>query len=219
MPSVAQQVQEILEDDMFLLEALARDIVNYRGLARWIKAKAGLKAGEETIVSAVRRFKPRDSWDVRPARRVLSGAHVNTRSGVTALVLARGGVCDRIESLLEAGDARTRARVRTVQTGGRLVLVVEDRSLETIKEALGSGLVDVEVPDLAELEIVASEDAVGTPGVMGMLFSALGARDVSVRFAMSGYPEQLIFVDRGALLTAYEAVEGLIRSSRRAEEV
>lgn len=134
------------------------------------------------------------------------------------MVLARRGVCDRIGSLIEAVDARTRARVRIVQTGGRVVLVVEDRSLEAIKEALGSGLVDVEVSDLAELEIVASEEGVGTPGVMGMLFSALGARDVSVRFAMSGYPEQSVFVDRGALLTAYEAVEGLIRSSRRAEE-
>lgn len=214
MPSTAQQVHEILEDDMFLLEAMARDVVGYRKLARWIKSEKGIEAAEETIVSALRRFDPEEPWDLEPAEDVLAQATVNTHSAVTALVLERDLVCDRVEEIVAAVDIRHRERLRIVQAGPRIVVVVDNRNLDTVKDVLGDGLVDKQMPDVAELEIVAPEAGVETPGVMGMLFAALSVRGISVRFAMSGYPEQLIYVSEGDLLDAHQALDGLVESSR-----
>ncbi len=212
MPSVAKRVHAILEEDMFLLEALSRGIVKYRGLARWLVNERGIEANEETIVSALRRFDPDDPWDLKPAKEVLAGAHVNTRSGVTALVLDRELVCDRVEEIVSAVDIRHRERIRIVQAGDRITVVVDDRNLDDVQDVLKGGLVAETVPDLAELEVVAPADGVETPGVMGMLFAALSVRNVSVSFVMSGYPEQLVFVPKEDLFDAYEAVEGLIAS-------
>lgn len=212
MPSIARQVHDVLQADVFLLEALARGIVGYRNLARWLKTEKGIDAAEETIVSAIRRFDPERPWNISPAKALLEEAHVHIRTAVTAFVLSRSPLHEQGDALVSALNSEESTRARILQAAGRTTLIVDDRRVDQTRRWLSPDLIEDEFEDVAEVELVAPLRGVQTPGVLGLVFTALSVRGVNVRFAVSGYPDQLIVVSEEDVLEAHDALNGLISS-------
>lgn len=206
-----------MDRDMFLAEALSREIVNYRALARWLRREHGLTGAVETIVSALRRYKSRGGWDLRSAREVLADAHVNTRSGTCTLVLPQAPGMEDLYRLVSQDAAEGVGRIRVIQTENLVTVIVGQRDLDGILQALGEGLPEEITTDLSELEIITPASAAGMPGVQALIAGALAARGVPVSFSVGGHREQLILVAREDALPAFEAIEDLIQASRRHE--
>ncbi|HLE46754.1 MAG TPA: hypothetical protein VI818_00540, partial [Candidatus Thermoplasmatota archaeon] len=62
--ALPKQVQQVFERDGVVNEAVARGIVNYRALARWIMEVTGVEASEDAVLSAIRRIRGHQS--IRP---------------------------------------------------------------------------------------------------------------------------------------------------------
>lgn len=87
---VSHMVEEHLEKDVVMAQALHRDILNHAAAARWLEANEIPGAHERTIVSALRRWEPTQRWQQNSGDfEALRGTDVSVTAGCAVFDVTR----------------------------------------------------------------------------------------------------------------------------------
>ncbi|MBI2077995.1 MAG: hypothetical protein HYT80_06455 [Euryarchaeota archaeon] len=211
-----KQVQQIFERDGVVNEAVARGIVNYRALARWIMEGTGVVASEDAVLSAIRRI--RGSQSVRPfraAHKVVAESHLNVRSSLCQLTAPRTkGIQERLAAIFREIDFERGEILYYTQGESGIKILVDESNLRTVQAHLGTHILQV-TKHLAAVSIVQPREGLQTPGILALLTNALALQNINVVDAVFGLPEYLFFVKQEDTLRAYQALEALISVSRQ----
>lgn len=209
--SITQRVRELIREDAYLREALARDIASDSKLARWLQANRGLDEKEASIKTAVGRYRRElASEDVGSVGSLLVEGIVNLKEDIALLTLPRNQrACQRLVDLHTEVDIERGKRFAMVPGKDNISVLIEADHADDAKEILGPKLVDDTVDDLVELTIIPPEDHIPAGGLLWVITSTLHARGIEARKAFSSYPEHYLLVHEDDRVEAHKVLSGL----------
>lgn len=216
MSTVAEMVDQRLSRDGVLREALRRDVVNLRALARWLIATYDWDASEEAVLSALRRR----TEDLGPdpladARRVYSQAHLNLRSQVALVILVKDPrVEGQLAEVVDAVDYGMGETLRVIRSQRAIKLITDETNLDPVLDLLAEDLVDEVLRGVAEIEAIHPPASLRTPGMLALLTEALAYQEINILELVTGVTEHLVVVAEDDAMTTYQAMDDLIERCR-----
>lgn len=214
--ALPKQVQQIFERDGVVNEAVARGIVNYRALARWIMDVTRVEASEDAVLSAIRRIRGHPS--IRPfrtAHKVVAESHLNVRSGLCQVTAPRTKhVQERLAGIFREIDFERGEILYYTQGEGGIKVLVDEANLKKVQTHLGGHILET-TKHLAAVSIVEPREGLQTPGILALLTNALALQNINIVDAVFGLPDYLFFVRQEDTLRAYQALETLIAVSKQ----
>lgn len=194
MASAAEQARTQLEGDFFLQEALARNIVNVRELARWLKDNRGIDGTVDAIAQGLYEFDHEDRPDaIGQALETLRRTDLSHRTGLAALVVETNGrTSQRLSRLIGRVDVGSKETLRFVPGEDTITFVIEAGQLDEATRIFGEdAIVDVD-SDLHELRLKTPQEDPSPPGLLDLALTALTIRGIETRFVTTGYREHFI---------------------------
>lgn len=212
MPSVAQEVKASLGQDGVIREALRREVINQRALARWLIDEHGWDTTEEAVLSAIRRYADALEGEVYDqAKTVLGQAHLNMRSQVGIVKMSKTqDVQEALPHLFELVDYTKGEALRVIQSERSIKVFVDEANIPAVLELLGERHVRETRRNVTEINLVLPMESKTTPGIAGLVLNTFGLHGINLLEIVTGIPEVLLFVHEEDALDAYEALDNLI---------
>lgn len=217
MGSVSEAVVRCIQEDVFLQEALARGIVGYRKMARWLQEHRDVEGSEATIAQAIQRNEPEEGTEAMAAAwRDLQRSRVDHRGGLASVTVAlTGEVVDSLSASMRAAEPERGSNFRLLQDGSSMTVVVDGASLSAVLEEVDERFVERTRTDLAELRIVPPvEDRPDgerrpEPAVESLVVAGLTVNGCPPIFTIAGPSGVSVFVDEADSRTAFDLLERL----------
>ena len=216
-PSISRVVQEAIDGDLSIQDALQRGYANVSAAARLIKPKVeqlvGSRVTLESVVSAVKRAKLAYKPVVAPIKSVIAESIVNVRTDVAKLSL------ERSRRVLEAARkmlANYQEEFLQVSESISAVTLIYDQKLhKKIKSFFyRSDILDEEL-DLAAVIIHSPPEIVKTPGCLIAFYNQVSRRHINIEDTVSCYTDTILVVRLEDVGRTFAALTDLIASARR----
>lgn len=209
--STSQMVANHLDEDIVLRESLARGVVNFRALARWLSRTYDWRVPEETLVTAIRRYLERGNPSLfATPRKLLARAHVNVRGGMCSIAPeGASAIYESFGQLVAIPDFARGERLHLI-TGERGVkLIFDERNLPRVVKALGERGSTEARRGLTEISVFLPPEARNTPGVLAYLANALTLHGINIEESADAVSQFMFFVRSGDAITAHQTLSGL----------
>ncbi len=212
--SVAWQVWRAIEEDVVARRALEKGIISLKNLAAYLIRKEGLAASADAVISAIRRYreeKPLEKTYERARQVVAKSESIKITTNITQLVL---------EKTSENQERLSRAFTLVAYEKGELLLIMEgEQSLKLLVNEKNAARIKEIFPSVRELNtriaqvnILLSEEAVRTPGIISLLSTELMMHGINLVELMSCVPEMLFFIKQEDVVRAYQVLHALCTS-------
>lgn len=208
--SIAARVRERVENDVILAGAVSRGIVNYRAAARWLVETRDWDVSEGAVISALRRLTPSMDETFDQARDVLEQSHVNTRAQMCSVRLP--GVEEirrRLPEFHEIVDAGQGEVLRVISSDQGFKVLLDEKNLEAVEEAIDPGLVQEVKRDLTELDVVIPPEARTTPGILALVCNKLALHGINIAETVDGVHQHILLVSSRDAIEAHRLLTRL----------
>lgn len=207
--SVADRVNEHLEADLVLHEALARGIVSLRKAARNLIAREGWDASEEAVVSALRRYSPTRAR-VPPVRDLLGEGRITTRSGISLYAVPwTPDTRRRLSRILAANDVPCAGVPRLIGGDNGTLVVADHEVAATVRDRLGQSIVGSST-GVTEIKLHLPNASTHAAAVLSIAFHVLSKQGVTILGVASRPPDHVLLVDPDDAIQAYGVLSELI---------
>jgi hypothetical protein len=208
----------VIDNDLSLQDALSRKYGNYTAIARMIKPKVekdlGRKVNIETLVTSVKRVKPR--LDVSSYSSgidaVLAGSIVNVRTDVAklsaektkrSLEAARNMMATYQEEFLQVSESNS-----------AITMVFDQKLLAGISKRFSDEEVLDEQSDLAAVIVHSPEEIVRTTGVVLSIYARIAENHVNIEDTVSCFTDTIIVIRMDEVARTFSTLTDLISESR-----
>ena len=211
MKTISKAVEEVINSDLRVLDAIRLGIVNNRRLALRIQPEvskaAEQKAGVSTIAVALQRIGVRIKAD--------SEARYSSILGKSRLQLMDDIIILYMRGKPQIMKPETKPPAFYVKVQGidTTTVFVDEASVDLLEYKKGELLKSIS--DLSAIIITSPVEIVETPGVIAQLMMALGGASINVVEVTSSYDNTFLIVSKKDSLEAIEIVRSLIRRSKR----
>ncbi len=215
--SISKLVQNLIDSDLSLQDALQRDYGNYSAIARILKPRVeeilGRGVNLESLITSVKRAKSQ----YKPLRgkmaKVIAGTVINIRTDVAKVSL------EKTKRNLE------RIRKTLVDFPEEFFQVIEGMSATTLvfdQKLLGeicSMFRDKDVLDkkenLATIILRSPDEIIRTPGCVLAFYSTVSRRHINIEETMSCFTDTIIVLGMEDTSKAFAALTDLIAEARK----
>jgi len=217
MPSEAQPagelVRNIIERDPVVRFGLARGLVNHRALARTIQAEALGDVSFDALLSAIRRYPLRRTYEKREeiGRMILKLALKNR---VAVLSLKNGNETQRaIARFSEEVNYASGETFRVVSSMDYVSITLDTRNADKFESRIPESIIRKKTGGLAELTIEMKVEVEDAPGALAAIIGELALNQVNIRQLTSVGPGRIIvLVNEAEALKSYQALETLAKA-------
>jgi hypothetical protein len=214
--SISKTVKEVIDNDLSLQDALGRRYGNYTAIARLIKPKVerdiGRKVNFESLVTSVKRVKPRLQLAQGGIENVLAGSVVNVRTDVAKLNL------EKTKRSLEA--ARTvmatyqEEFLQISESNSAITLIFDQKLLEEIRKKFNGHDVYDERADLAAIIVHSPTEIVRTPGVVLSIYAKIAENHVNIEDTVSCFTDTIVVIRMDEVARTFSTLTDLISECR-----
>ena len=215
--SISKTVQNLIDEDLSLQDALQRDYGNYSAIARMlmpkVKEAVNSDVNLESVITSVKRAKANYTILQGKITRVIAGSVLTIRTDMAKVSV------DKTKKTLE------KIRKSLATFSGEFLQVIEGNSVVTLISDLYSfhkinGIFDkTDVIDqkqsLATVIIRSPDDITSTPGCVQAFYNAVSRRHINIEETMSCYTETIIVLAMEDVSKAFTALTELITEARR----
>ena len=215
--SIAKTVQNLIDEDLSLQDALQRNYGNYSAIARMLMPKVKKAVNSdvnlESVITSVKRAKANYTILQGKITRVVAGSVLTIRTDMAKVSV------DKTKKTLE------KIRKSLATFSGEFLQVIEGNSVVTLISDLYSfhkinGIFDkTDVIDqkqsLATVIIRSPDDITSTPGCVQAFYNAVSRRHINIEETMSCYTETIIVLAMEDVSKAFTALTELITEARR----
>jgi hypothetical protein len=215
--SISKTVQNLIDEDLSLQDALQRDYGNYSAIARMlmpkVKEAVNSDVNLESVITSVKRAKANYTILQGKITRVVAGSVLTIRTDMAKVSV------DKTKQSLE------KIRKSLATFSGEFLQVIEGNSMVTLISDLYSfhkinGIFDkTDVIDqkqnLATVIIRSPDDITSTPGCVQAFYNAVSRRHINIEETMSCYTETIIVLAMEDVSKAFAALTDLITEARR----
>jgi len=215
--SISKTVQNLIDEDLSLQDALQRDYGNYSAIARMlmpkIKEAVNSDVNLESVITSVKRAKANYTILQGKITRVVAGSVLNIRTDMAKVSV------DKTKRNLE------KIRKSLASFSGEFLQVIEGNSVVTLISDLNSfnkissiftknDVID-QKQNLATVIIRSPDEITFTPGCVQAFYNAVSRRHINIEETMSCYTETIIVLAMEDVSKAFAALTDLITEARR----
>jgi aspartokinase len=214
--SISKVVKEVIENDLSLQDALGRRYGNYTAIARLIKPKVerdiGRKVNFESLVTSVKRVKPRLQLAQGGIEGVMAGSIVNVRTDVAKLNL------EKTKRSLEA--ARTvmatyqEEFLQISESNSAITMIFDQKLLEEIHKKFNDDDVLDEQADLAAIIVHSPTEIVRTPGVVLSIYARIAENHINIEDTVSCFTDTIVVIRMDEVARTFSTLTDLISDCR-----
>jgi hypothetical protein len=214
---ISKVVKQVINDDLSLQDALGRKYGNYTAIARLIKPKVehslGRKVNFESLVTSVKRVKPKVQLELRGIESVLAKSVVNVRTDVAKLNLekskrsleaARGVMATYQEEFLQISESNS-----------AITMIFDQKLLEEIHKKFNDDDVLDEQSDLAAIIVHSPTEIVRTPGVVLSIYTKIAENHVNIEDTVSCFTDTIVVIRMDEVARTFSALTDLITGCRQ----
>jgi hypothetical protein len=215
--SISKTVQNLIDEDLSLQDALQRDYGNYSAIARMlmpkVKEAVNSDVNLESVITSVKRAKANYTILQGKITRVVAGSVLTIRTDMAKVSV------DKTKQTLE------KIRKSLATFSGEFLQVIEGNSVVTLISDLYSfhkinGIFDKDdvidqKQSLATVIIRSPDDITSTPGCVQAFYNAVSRRHINIEETMSCYTETIIVLAMEDVSKAFAALTELITEARR----
>jgi len=215
--SISKTVQNLIDEDLSLQDALQRDYGNYSAIARMlmpkVKEAVNSDVNLESVITSVKRAKANYTILQGKITRVVAGSVLNIRTDMAKVSV------DKTKKNLE------KIRKSLASFSGEFLQVIEGNSVVTLISDLNSfnkissiftkkDVID-QKQNLATIIIRSPDEIIDTPGCVQAFYNAVSRRHINIEETMSCYTETIIVLAMEDVSKAFAALTDLITEARR----
>jgi hypothetical protein len=215
--SISKTVQNLIDEDLSLQDALQRDYGNYSAIARMLmpKVKEAVNSDVklESVITSVKRAKANYTILQGKITRVVAGSVLNIRTDMAKVSV------DKTKKNLE------KIRKSLATFSGEFLQVIEGNSVVTLISDLNSfnkissiftkkDVID-QKQNLATVIIRSPDEITSTPGCVQAFYNAVSRRHINIEETMSCYTETIIVLAMEDVSKAFAALTDLITEARK----
>lgn len=218
MPTnTTSQVWKYISNNTAIKKLMAQGIINNRALAKKIIKELGLLATPETVVSAIRRY---DNWEsetettYKKARKMLKESIFSSKSNVVCIALKKDRAIQELLPKIFSGIDFSKGEILRIVQGERAVkIIVDESNIKRISDIVPENLIIKTEKNLVELNIIFSEEAEKTPGLVSVVTNELSTNGINIEEVLTCVPELIILIDEKYFLTSTKILYGLFKDA------
>ena len=215
--SISKTVQNIIDEDLSLQDALQRDYANYSAIARMIIPKIqetiDSEVNVESVITSVKRAKTNYTILQGKITKVVAGSDLNIRTDMAKVSVEK---TKQTQEKIRKALATFQGGFLQVIEGNTIVTLISDfNSFCKIASIFkGKDVID-QNQNLATIIIRSPDEITVTPGCIQAFYNAISRRHINIEETMSCYTETIIVLAMENVSKAFTALTDLITEARR----
>ena len=214
--SISKTVQNLIDEDLSLQDALQRDYANYSAIARMllpkIKETANSTVNLESVITGVKRAKANYTILQGKITRVVAGSGLNIRTDMAKVSVEKTKEnLDKIRKMLAtfSGDF-----LQVIEGNSVVTLISDLNSFNKISSIFAKNDVIDQKQNLSTVIIRSPDEITSTPGCVQAFYNAVSRRHINIEETMSCYTETIIVLAMEDVSKAFAALTDLITEAR-----
>ena len=215
--SISKTVQNLIDEDLSLQDALQRDYANYSAIARMLMSKiketAGNEVNIESVITAVKRSKVNYTILQGKITKVVAGSGLNIRTDMAKVSVEKTKEnLEKVRKML----ATFSADFLQVLEGNSVITLISDlNSFNNISSIFAKKDVIDQKKNLATIIIRSPDEITSTPGCVQAFYNAVSRRHINIEETMSCYTETIIVLAMEDVSKAFAALTDIISEARK----
>ena len=215
--SISKTVQNLIDEDLSLQDALQRDYADYSAIARILMSKiketAGNEVNVESVITAVKRSKVNYTILQGKITKVVAGSGLNIRTDMAKVSVEKTKEnLEKVRKML----ATFSAEFLQVLEGNSVITLISDLdSFNKISSIFAKKDVIDQKKSLATIIIRSPDEITSTPGCVQAFYNAVSRRHINIEETMSCYTETIIVLAMEDVSKAFTALTDLISEARK----
>jgi len=215
--SISKTVQNLIDEDLSLQDALQRGYGNYSAIARMlmpkVKEAVNSDVNLESVITSVKRAKANYTILQGKITQVVADSVLNIRTDMAKISV------DKTKQSLE-NIRRTLATfsgdfLQVIEGNSVVTLISDLNSFHTISSIFTKDEVIDQKQNLATVIIRSPDEITSTPGCVQAFYNSLSRRHINIEETMSCYTETIIVLAMVDVSKAFATLTELITEARR----
>ena len=206
MPSINQEIAKLLNRHISIQKSLKRDIVNLRGLAKFLIKRYNLSYPVDGVISAIRRYEPvyfsvstQESNDD-----TFDNMLITTKDHVARVVVKDNQFSKICEDYLS--EKVLKSNLRIIKSKEQITLIVSEKNLQDKLNFFDKDdIVDYQ-KDLSEIRLQFNTNITLLKGISSRITAELTTRNITIIEIIYSNNEILIYVKDKDLINAIDAL-------------
>jgi len=215
--SISKTVQNLIDEDLSLQDAMQRDYANYSAIARMLMSKikeiSGNEVNVESVITAVKRSKVNYTILQGKITKVVAGSGLNIRTDMAKVSVEKTKEnLEKVRKML----ATFSADFLQVLEGNSVITLISDlNSFNKISSIFAKKDVIDQKKSLATIIIRSPDEITSTPGCVQAFYNAVSRRHINIEETMSCYTETIIVLAMEDVSKAFTALTDIISEARK----
>jgi hypothetical protein len=210
--NVKQHIQMLLDGDVALKKDIGRNLINIRGLAKFLIKTNKLDVSLDSVISAIRRYQehlPKTKED-NQAQQLLREAKMNFKTKMALLTLKRA---DEVKTALGRPDKiidyARHDSIRLLEGATTYQLILDRKNLERVSQQFPKRNLLYTDAKVGMIELSYPPNLVTTPGVFSLIIAELAQHNISVATSLIGTQEHILVVSDENVIKSAELIYNL----------
>ncbi|MFA5246584.1 MAG: hypothetical protein WC408_01690 [Candidatus Micrarchaeia archaeon] len=208
---VSKKVQEALESDIYVKQALKLGIANCSAIAK--KLSQDIDGSEDALKMAVLRFgqKVEKQYECgqKDIGKVLAATKIALLSNICVLVFERSGQAQKAIDSISASDGE----IFSVLASQKAIIVITNDEFESkVISKVGKDCLLRKSSSLCMLRLSSPENIESVPGVASHIIGSISEHGINIEELYSCYTDTNLVVARKDALKAFEILEKMCRA-------
>ena len=215
--SISKTVQNLIDEDLSLQDALQRDYANYSAIARMlmpkIKETIDGNVNLESVITSVKRAKASYTILQGKITHVVAGSDLNIRTDMAKIAVEKTKeILNKIRKTLAvfSGDF-----LQVIEGNSVITLISDLNSFHKISSIFTKKYIIDRKTNLATIIIRSPDEITSTPGCIQAFYNAISRRHINIEETMSCFTETIIVLAMEDVSKAFAALTDLITQTRR----
>ena len=214
--SISKTVQNLIDEDLSVQDALQRDYANFSAIARMlmpkIKETVNNKVNIESIITAVKRAKINYTILKGKITKVVARSGLNIRTDMAKVSVEKNK--ENLEKIRKTLATFSDEFLQVIEGNSVVTLISDLSSSNKISSLFTKKDVIDKNQNLATVIIRSPDDITSTPGCVQAFYNAVSRRHINIEETMSCYTETIIVLAMEDVSKAFAALTDIITEAR-----
>jgi len=215
--SISKTVQNLIDEDLSLQDALQRDYGNYSAIARMlmpkIKETAESQVNIESIITAAKRTKINYTILQGKITKVVAGSGLNIRTDMAKVSVEK--TRENLEKIRKTLATFSGDFLQVIEGNSVVSLISDLNSFNKISSIFDKKDWIDQKESMGTVIIRSPDEITSTPGCVQAFYNAVSRRHINIEETMSCYTETIIVLAMEDVSKAFAALTDLITEARR----
>jgi len=207
MVTVSRAVQKIVKQNPSLEIALAKDLLSYSKLARYmhdeVEKELGRKVKDPAIIVSLKRMREKAEKMYEP-KKAFSADEITTNSNLMEITTVTSqNIPKIIQRLYEIDEVKKGSVVNITQGNKQTTFIFSEKIEKEVRGIIQTERIISEIKDLSQISISFNKETFETPGFLVYVLKELSWNSINIIEIISTYTEFAIIVKSEDLMKAY----------------